>query len=194
MGEVVPGPVVERVDSGEDGVEVHDMDVAAGNRLEACLISGRAGHGRGQDRHRRVFTGQARGDTGEQLRKWVPDAATIDDCQRAGGDRAPCGLVDEVSTGERRGVGGDTRPGRRLGVAGPDALRARRPAARRAPGRSRRRCGSAPPSMRRRRHVRCRVRSPGRDRGSRGPAARDRRRARPAPPRGAARTPVPDRR
>ena len=40
MGEVVPGPVVERVDSGEDGVEIHDMNVAAGDRLEACLFSG----------------------------------------------------------------------------------------------------------------------------------------------------------
>ena len=46
MGEVVPGPVVESVDSREDRVEVHDMDVAAGDRLEAWLISGRAGHGR----------------------------------------------------------------------------------------------------------------------------------------------------
>ena len=66
-------------------------------------------------------TGQTRCDTGEQLRKWVPDVATIDDGQRARGDRAPCGLFDEVSTGERRGVGGDTRPDRDLGVAGPDA-------------------------------------------------------------------------
>ena len=92
--------------------------MAAGDRLEAWLISGRAGHGRVQDRHRRVLTGQTRCDTGEQHRKWVPDAATIDGRQRARGDRAPCGLFDEVTTGERHGDGGDTHPGRHLGVAG----------------------------------------------------------------------------
>ena len=32
---------------------------------------------------------------------------TIDDGASARGDRAPCGLFDEVSSGERRGGGGD---------------------------------------------------------------------------------------
>ena len=68
-----------------------------------------------------MLTGQTCCETGEQLRKWVPDVASIDDCQRAGGDRVARGLFDEVSTGERRGVGGHTHPGRHLGVAGPDA-------------------------------------------------------------------------
>ena len=79
MGELVACTVVEHVDSREDRIEIHDMDVAAGHRPETCRISGRAGHGRRQNRHRRGFTGQPSRDAGEQRRKRGPDAATIDD-------------------------------------------------------------------------------------------------------------------
>ena len=46
MGELIPGLIVEQVAGREDGVEVHDMDVAAGDHLELRLVSHGAGHGR----------------------------------------------------------------------------------------------------------------------------------------------------
>ncbi len=120
--EIVPGPIVEDVGRGQDRVEVDDVDVAAGDRLEPCLVFGRAWTPRrAGSASRRRFIGQAGGDAADQLREWVADGATIGDRQRACGDRAPCRRFDEVPAGERGGAGGDTGADRELGVAGLDA-------------------------------------------------------------------------
>ena len=70
----------------------------------------------------RGFSGQASGDTADELREWVVDVATIGDCDHACGDRAPCLRFDEVAAGERGGAGGDRGAGRELDVAGLDEL------------------------------------------------------------------------
>jgi hypothetical protein len=97
------------------------MDVAAGDYLELRVVRPGAGHGRTQ--HRRgdgLPISHTGGDTVDQLCEWLSDFATIHDGQRFSGDRASCGLVDEVSAGEQDGVAGDAAPHGQLGVTEPD--------------------------------------------------------------------------
>ena len=153
VGEVVPGPVVEDVDRREDGVEVHDMDVAAGDRLEPCLILGRAGHGRAQHRHRRACSPvKPRGDAGDAAARSGPAMSqrsmTVERARRRS-----CAVWALRRGGHRRAPRRRRRHRRRppARCRRPRCRGARRPAAPRARGRSRRRCGSAPRSMPRRR-------------------------------------------
>ena len=170
MGEVVPGPVVEDCrQPRQDGVEVHDMDVAAGDRLRGVLDLGpRWSRPRAGLDIAAVFTGQ-------HARRYRRPASQVGSAmsQRSmtvsvpAAIAAPCGLFDEVATGERRGVGGDTRAGRRARCRSAP-IRGQRA------GQQRRGLPDVPGDDVDQRlgpcgvgvDVRRRVRSPGRDRGS----------------------------
>ena len=139
-----------------------------------------------------MFIGQTGGDAADQLRERVADGATIGDCQRACSDRAPCGLFDEVPTGERGRVGGDTGADRELGVARLDP--------RKHAGQQRRWLADVPGDDVDQRLGPCRVGlmfgpesvRPGAIEDLAGLPAVARRSALRAPPRAAARPPVPD--
>ena len=71
-------PIVEHVARGEDGVEVHDMDVAAGDRLEVRLVApARVTAARSTGVATAVPISHTGGDTADQLREWLADFATI---------------------------------------------------------------------------------------------------------------------
>ena len=121
MGELIPGVIVEQVAGREGGVEVDDMDVAAGDHLQLRVISPGAGDGRTECRSRDgLAVSHTGGDTVDQLGERLRDFATVHDGQRFRGEHAPCRPVGEVSAGQQHGVGGDAGPHRQLGVTEPD--------------------------------------------------------------------------
>ena len=196
MGELLPGPLVEDLGGGQDGVEVHDMDAATGERLKTCLI-------RGQRRSwpratspplRPVHRSGAVAMPADHLRDGVRDVAAIDDGERADGDRL---FVSRLSTrwppASAAASPATDAPTARARWSGADQRQRVGHAARPARERCRRRCAPTPRSTPPRPGVAPPARSPWPARASRAPAVRGRRPARRAPPRAAARRPARDR-
>ncbi len=119
IGEIAPGAIIEKVRRGQDGVEVHNVNVASGDRLEMRLVARRVRHGLAECLVRGAALpaqhgGKACHHRGDGLR----EIASYGDVPRTRGDRMTRRPLDQMATGEPGCDSRDARAGGELRLVG----------------------------------------------------------------------------